>query len=216
MTSFIQKLSLLLLFAVVAQNNLQAQETSSNNAKFGVKAGVNVSNLYTKDVSSENTLYSFNVGLFAKMPITSYIAVQPELSYTGKGASNTYNNVLATGKAKYSFNYIELPVLLVFNITNHVHVLAGPYIAYLISGSVKNDSDVSIFNFENNINTDDYNKFDTGLAVGVGVDAGMIGIGLRYNYGLSTVGKSKTYGGTSYTFPDGKNSVLSLNLTVGF
>lgn len=39
----------------------------------------------------------------------------------------------------------------------------GPYAAYLISGKAKNESNINLFDFEENLHTDDYNKFDLGI-----------------------------------------------------
>jgi hypothetical protein len=112
-------------------------------------------------------------------------------------------------------NYIEVPVLAVFNLTNNFNFQLGPYASYLVSSKVKNVSDIN-FNFEDNIASGDFNKFDTGIAVGFGFDTKLIGFGIRYNLGLVTVGKEKTYLDTKYTFPDGKNGVINLFLSYSF
>jgi hypothetical protein len=55
--------------------------------------------------------------LYAKFPITNSVSIQ-QISYTTKGAELSYNNALQTGTATFKTNYIEVPVLLVFNLTN--------------------------------------------------------------------------------------------------
>lgn len=216
-----KKIGFIITFLVIIASGittrLTAQEKMGNmrtKAKFGVKGGVNISNLYTKEVNDENSLIGFNLGLFAKLPVNSMFAIQPEIYYTTKGAKNTYNNLFANGSVKYTFNYVEVPILAVINITKNFNIHGGPYVAYWLSGKVKNESNVTLFNFEDDITTDDYNKIDAGFAAGVGVDVGGASVGLRYNYGLTKVGKERTYGTTTYTFPDGKNSVLSLNVCI--
>ncbi|MEO8234131.1 MAG: porin family protein [Flavobacterium sp.] len=188
-----------------------AQDNSK--LKFGFKGGVNFSNLYTEDVDDNNVLTGFNFGVFAKLPITQSFAIQPEFLYTTKGAKLTYNNSLANGTAKFRLNYIELPVFLVVNLTKNFNIHAGPYVAYLVDGKATNDSQGTLFDYQNNLSNDDYNKFDSGLAVGLGFDSDNIGFGVRYNYGLQKVGKERNFGGTNYTFPDGKNSVINLYLS---
>jgi len=197
-----------------AQDNMTS--TSNTNVKFGVKGGINFSNMYTDDVDDENVLTGFNLGLYAKVPLASIISIQPELNFTTKGSQLTYNNAFASGKAKFRMNYIELPVLAVFNVTKNLNIHAGPYLAYLVDSNVKNDSDVNSFDFENNLDNDDFNRFDAGLAVGLGLDFDMLNFGARYNYGLTTVGKDTNFNGTNYTFPDGKNSVLSFYVGLSF
>ena len=85
---------------------------------------------------------------------------------------------------------------------------------YLVNAQVTNETDSGTFDFEDNYDNDDFNKFDYGLSAGVGLDFQSIGIGVRYNYGLQTVGKDREFAGTTYTVPDGKNSNLSLYLAV--
>jgi hypothetical protein len=203
----------LLLFVSISQFTFAQGTTDSSKLKFGFKGGVNFSNLYTEDVDSNNVLTGFNAGIFAKLPITELFAIQPELLYTTKGAKLTYNNSFVNGTSKFKLNYIELPVLLVVNLTNNFNIHAGPYVAYLVDGKATNDSQGTLFDTENNLSNEDYNKFDTGLSVGVGFDSDKIGFGVRYNYGLQKVGKERNFAGTNYTFPDGKNSVINLYLS---
>jgi hypothetical protein len=194
--------SLVLTFMGYTNTNAQ-----SNVTKFGVKGGVNFSNLYTDNADDENVLTGFNIGLYAKVPVTNSISIQPEVYYTGKGAEVVYNNAFASGTAKFKLNYIEVPVMLVANVTKNFNVQVGPYAGYLISGKTTNES--GTYNFQDNINTDDFNKIDAGVAAGLGIDLETVSFGVRYNYGLTKVGKERNYSGTNYTFPDGKNSVLS-------
>lgn len=201
-----------LVFFLGAISN--AQET--NKATFGIKGGVNFSNLYTKDADNTKTLVGFNVGVFSKIPITNMFAIQPELFYTTKGADVTYRNSFVDGTAGFKLDYIELPILIVVNLSKNLHIEVGPYAAVLVSGNVKNQSNVDLFNFEENINVDDYNRLDAGLAAGVGLDFGALSLGARYTYGLTKVGKERTFLGTPYTFPDAVNGVLNVYISVGF
>ena len=193
--------SLVLTFMGYTNSNAQ-----SNVTKFGVKGGVNFSNLYTDNADDENVLTGFNIGLYAKVPVTNSISIQPEIYYTGKGAEVAYSTPV-NGTAKFKLNYIEVPVMLVANVTKNFNVQVGPYAGYLISGKTTNES--GTYNFQDNINTDDFNKIDAGVAAGLGLDLETVSFGVRYNYGLTKVGKERSYSGTNYTFPDGKNSVLS-------
>jgi hypothetical protein len=179
-------------------------------ARVGFKGGINFSSLNTEDSQDSKMLAGFNVGLFGKVPITQKVAFQPELYFTTKGAEVTYNNTFVDGIARFKLNYIELPVLLAINVTDNFNIHTGLYASYLVSGKVKNESNVNLFDFEENIEADDYNRFDVGFAVGAGIDFGSLGIGVRYNYGLTTVGKERSFLGTTYTFPDAKNGVLNI------
>lgn len=208
------KKTMLFVFIVSTfQISFSQSSSDSSTLKFGLKGGANFSNLYTDNVEDNNVLTGFNAGLFAKLPITESFAIQPELLYTTKGAELKYNNAFVNGTSTFRLNYIELPVLLVVNLTNNFNIHAGPYVAYLVDGKATNDSQGTLFDIENNLKNEDYNKFDTGLSVGVGFDTDNLGFGVRYNYGLQKVGKERSFLGTNYTFPDGKNSVINLYLS---
>jgi hypothetical protein len=192
---------------------MQAQ-VNNGTPRVGIKGGVNFTSLFTKDSYDSKMLPGFNLGLFSKMPISQHVAFQPELYFTTKGAEVTYNNVFVNGIARFKLNYLELPLLLTINVTDNFNFSLGPYVSYLISGKVKNESNINLFDFEDNINSDDFNRLDAGIVAGGGIDFGSVGIGLRYSYGLTTVGKEKSFLGTTYTFPDAKNGVVSLSASI--
>lgn len=208
----LKTLSFILILGLTTLANAQVNDGTT--AQFGVKGGVNFSNFYVEDVDDNNVLTSFNAGLFATIPLNDFLAFQPELLYSRKGSELVYDNAIASGSAKFKLNYIELPVLLKINVAKNFSVHAGPYVAYLIDAQVSNETDSGSFDFEDNYDNDDFNKFDVGLSAGVGLDFDNLGIGVRYNYGLSTIGKERTVAGQTYTIPDGKNSNISAYLTL--
>ncbi|SHG40472.1 Outer membrane protein beta-barrel domain-containing protein [Flavobacterium segetis] len=188
------------LTTIAAFTGVQAQDKI---ASYGFKGGLNFSNLYTDNVDDNNVLTGFNAGFYAKLPITNSIAIQPEISYTTKGAELVYNNAFANGTAKFKTNYIEVPVLLVVNLTENFNIHAGPYAAYMVSGKTTNDSNFG--SSQSELDTNDFNKFDAGVAGGIGVDLDALNFGVRYNYGLTKIGKQD-----AFLSSDAKNSVLSV------
>ncbi|SDH10426.1 Outer membrane protein beta-barrel domain-containing protein [Flavobacterium omnivorum] len=191
------------VLGLMSFTGMQAQEKI---ASYGFKGGLNFSNLYTDTVDDNNVLTGFNAGLYAKFPITNSIAIQPEISYTTKGAELVYNNAIVQGTAKFNVNYIEVPVLLVANITENFNVHVGPYAAYMVSGKTTNDSNFS--SSQRELDTDDFNKFDAGISGGVGIDLDAVNFGVRYNYGLTKIGKDDS--SSNFISSDAKNSVLNV------
>ena len=202
-----------ILLTCLTHSLILAQD--SNPVRFGIKGGINFSTLYADDADSKMRT-GFNLGMFCKLPLSNIIAVQPELYYTTKGAEITYNTTFVDGTAGFHLNYLEFPVMFVGNITKIFNVHAGPYVAFLINGKVKNESNVSLFDFEDNLDTDDYNTFETGFALGAGVDLGVFSFGTRYYHGFSKVGKERTFMQSTYTFPDAKNGVINLYMSLSF
>jgi hypothetical protein len=203
----------LILALIFSISILRGQTSDENKAQFGIKAGLNISNMYTKDVQDKNTIFGFNGGLFLKVPVTSNFAVQPELLYTTKGSELTYNSFV-TGKASFTLNYVELPVLAVINLTKIVNIYGGIYIATLTSVVVKNKSDVDLFNFENELKKSDFEMYDWGLVGGAGLDFNKVSLGIRYEYGMKPVGKERSFLGQSYRFPDARNSTIQIYLSI--
>lgn len=195
--------------------NAQSQRvTTVEGPSFGLRGGLNMSNMYVEDVDDENVLFGFNAGAFVEIPISSLVSIQPEIGFTTKGSEVRYDNAFAEGSTKFRLSYIEAPVLLRINVTRGFNLHAGPYVGYLVHAKITDeDSSGNTTNTEE-LNEDDLNRVDFGLAAGLGLELDNIGIGARYNYGLTTVGKERTILGQTFTSPDGKNSVLSIFATL--
>lgn len=204
----------LILAGMICLSFVSFTKAQTLSPSVGIKGGVNFTNLYTEDVDDNNILTSFNAGLYVNLPVSSGVSIQPELNFSRKGSELVYDNAFASGTTRLKLNYLEMPVLLKLNVTPNFNIHFGPYAAYLIDGKATNESNDGSFNFEDNISNDDLNKWDYGLSGGVGLDFGSTSLGVRYNYGLQNIGKERDFGGSTYTFPDSKNSALSMYLGI--
>lgn len=195
----------------------QEQQSSADSGltpKFGIKGGINLTNLYVDDVQDEHMKVGGNVGFFAKLPVAKGLSIMPEILYTNKGAKETYNNFIqGSGEYRFNLNYVEVPLTLVINIVDNFNIHAGGYAAYLTSANVKNVQDGTIQDAEN-LNADNFNRFDYGLVGGLGVDVDNFTIGARYNYGLREVGQSGSLSGD--LTKNSKNSAFSLYIGFAF
>jgi hypothetical protein len=195
-----------------------AQAQDDMEARFGIKGGANLSTLYIKDINTQKSKFGVHAGIWAKIPVAQFFAVQPELIYTTNGAK-VGNYSVKGGPAEQvdlNFNYLQLPILASLT-AGPVSIQAGPYISYLLNAKTKN------VRVDNNgiptssgtareLNRDDFNTIDYGLAGGLALDIKGFQIGARYNYGLRDVGK---YAIPSL-YPNGsKNSVAQLYVAVG-
>lgn len=204
---------ILTMVLILSITSVKGQSSDQNNIRFGIKGGLNISNMYTKDVQDNNTLMGFHGGLFLKLPITSVLAFQPELLYTMKGSVLTYNSFI-TGKASFSLNYIEMPLLAVINVTENFNIHGGVYLASLTGVKITNKSSVDLFNFESDLKKSDFEMFDYGLVAGAGLDLNKFSLGIRYEYGLKPVGKERSFLGQPYRIPDARNSTIQLYLSI--
>ena len=199
----------------VAAQEQQTSGESSLRPKLGVKGGVNLSNMFVNEVSDENMKVGINLGVFAKLPLATGFSIQPELLYSSKGAKETYNNFIeGEGEYRFNLNYIELPVLAVFNLGKNFNIHAGPYIAYLASVNIKDMEDDGTIDEIAELNAENFNRIDYGLSGGLGIDIQNFSIGARYNYGLREIGKSGSLSGE--LTKDSRNSAISLYIALGF
>ena len=192
----------------------QEAGAAAMSSQFGIKGGLNLANLYVDNVQDQNVKAGVVVGFYAKLPLSKGVSLQPELLYSNKGAQLTYSNIIqGQGVYRFNLNYVELPITFVFNIVKNFNIHAGAYTGYLASANVKNVQEGTIIGITE-LNESDFNRFDFGLAGGLGVDIGKFGIGARYNYGLNEVGKAGTLAGE--LTKNSRNSTLSFYLSFGF
>ncbi len=173
-------------------------------ARMGVKGGLNVTNLYVDDVNDENARFGFNVGLYGQILSNDAFAIQPELLYSTKGAK-WENTGVFNQSVTFNVNYLDLPVLAVIKLGETAEIHVGPYASYLLSANIKYEGDFA--NGTDNVDRDDLNTTDFGLAGGFGLNFGAMQIGARYNYGLAKIAKSD---GAKTLLGDAKNSNAQL------
>lgn len=207
-------------FLLLGTSQVMAQ-TDNPGPKLGVKGGANLSQLFVDqpNVEGENMKIGYHFGLFGKIPIASFLAIQPEVLYTNVGSKVTYGGSdLATvlgieeGEVRFNLNYIQVPLALVVNL-GAFNIHAGPYVSYLMSANVK-DLNVSDLNSTEiaDLDTNDFNRLDYGLMGGIGVDLSNFSIGARYNYGMQEIGESDFAGALTN---NARNSVAQIYIGIG-
>ncbi|GAB3315058.1 porin family protein [Hymenobacter humi] len=175
-----KKIVLSLAVLVGAATAAQAQ-----NVTFGIKAGVNLSNVSGDNTDNFKSLVGANAGVAANFGFSDLLSFQPELLYSMKGAK------LEEGgdKVESRLNYLDVPLLLKLN-ADGPFFEAGPQVGFLVSqkttydiGGVTNSS----------TSTDGTRKVDLGYVLGVGYQlASGPSLGLRYNGGISDLSDPST------------------------
>ncbi len=202
--------------------SLSAQD---GEAKVGMKAGLNLSNLIADNINDQNMRIGFTGGLFFKSPVSDHVSIQPEILITGKGTTAMYDNFFSgDGEFTHRFDYLELPVMAVLNFYENINIHFGPYFAYMLDASVENISENSDYNYVERMNANDFQRMDYGFAGGLGFEFEAIGFGMRYSYGMNEVGKEQGDTGlfpdqseeVSDAFKDLRNSAFAFYLSFGF
>jgi hypothetical protein len=200
-------------FGVVLLMVIFSIDATAQDSHAGIRGSLNLSNWYTgDDVNDENLKVGFAIGGFYRSYLTENLSLQPGLEFSQKGSTFTYNNIFGDGEIRGILNYIELPVLLNFHLTETLHVGAGPYAALLIGAKQKTvDDDGSTQDVEE-YDRDDFTTLDYGLSFDGGIDLEGISAGLRYNLGMNDVIWENSFEDTNL----GKNSVLQVYLQLNF
>jgi hypothetical protein len=180
----------------------------------GVKAGLNAASMSDNDANQSDMRIGMHVGFFGSIVITDGLAFQPEFLYTMKGGKMQYQNAFATGSVTFGLDYIEIPLLLAYSLSENLSLHGGVYVASLSKVSITNESSSSLFNFETEIREDDFETIDYGLVIGASTNFDVFSIGARYEYGLATVGKERVFAGRSFHFPDASNSAFQIYFAV--
>jgi hypothetical protein len=208
-------LSLLVIFSTVQAQEQQTSAESSLATKFGIKGGLNLTNLHSNDFADNSLKAGFNAGIFAKIPVTPGFSVQPELLYSVKGNKSDYNNFIeGNGQYRYNLGYIELPLLAVVNLAKNFSLHGGGYAAYLTNADIKDVNNNGNINGITELNANNFNRWDFGLAGGAAFDIENFTIGARYNYGLTNISKSGNFSTT--VLGSAKNNGLSIYIGFGF
>lgn len=197
----------IVFFTLITQTSFAQDESSTA----GIRASLNLTNMYVEDVDDENLKVGFAAGVYYRSQLSELISIQPEINYSLKGSQLTYDNFIASGEYRFNLSYIEVPVLANIHLGESLYVSAGPYIAALIGVKVKNvDSDGSTDSVTQ-LDRDDFNTLDYGVAGGVGFDFTGGTLGVRYNYGLVDVQTDD-----NDNFTSGKNSAIQFYVGFNF
>lgn len=199
----IHKISILSIFFCFVGNAAMAQMTDGK-PRWGVKAGVNGSNLYDDaNASDKKSRLGMTAGLFAQIPFNKgKMALRPELLFTTKGGAYDYLN---GNRPDYKINYIELPLSIEYRLLGFINLHAGGYASLLASaeGNIEGvPATLSKANFED---------FDYGWHAGAGLDFGGLGLHFRLSRGLTQVSASSV----EEALGNLKNSTWAVTLSYG-
>jgi opacity protein-like surface antigen len=201
-----KKVLLIVVVTLLGLGNVSAQEV-----KLGAKLGLNLSSLRS-DMDFDSKI-GFNLGVFAEINLSDKLIFQPELLYSTQGASLEESFDSNSFKVTNSVDYLNIPLILKYGVTDKLFLEFGPQLGFLLSGKSKYEE---TYGGETESETEDIKEFtnsiDFGLNFGVSFDiAENIMIGARYNLGLSNIIDEEDSGDEKL-----QNSVFSLSLGYRF
>jgi len=211
MKNLIPLVGIILLLCVAAN----AQQATTGVTGKGFKLGFDIAKISTESKELNDFLDSrsgFIGGAYLTYSLNRQFAVQPEILYVSKGAEK---DIFIFG-AEWIIDYLEVPVLLKFNIAPEGRVrpnlFVGPAMSVLLS------SKFHIINEEYDVK-DGMKSMDVSLVFGGGVDYKRVIFDVRYTLGLvNTIDAAKVNAltgaepGNRY-YLEGDPSVKNTNLS---
>ena len=169
------KILLLSAFILLVSNAVSAQS-------WGVRAGVNISNISENDISSSKT--GLFVGVYREIPLVkSLLFVQPELQYSQEGFS-VDDNLEDT-----KIDYLTVPVLAKIYVVKLLSFETGPQFGFVVS---------------DNVDYTDLNSFVPSWAFGTSLNLPLgLSINARYITGLDDTFESPALSGKNQVFQVG-------------
>lgn len=174
----------IIALVIFVTTSLNAQTTTTDNREklsFGVKGGVNFSNVY--DSQGENFVADgkagFVAGGFVTIPLGKIFGLQPEVLYSQKGFKSSGTFLGTTYSMTRTTDFIDVPLLVSIKPVEFVSILFGPQFSYLVKqkdnftgGTL---SSIQEQQFDNN----DLRKNIFGLTGGADINIDNLVIGVR-------------------------------------
>jgi hypothetical protein len=161
-----------------------AQEGQTDNREklqFGLKAGLNYSNVYdeTGEEFKADAKFGLASGISLSIPVGKYLGIQPEAMLSQKGFK-AQGTLLGT---PYSFTrtttYIDFPLQVAFKPSEFFTLVAGPQYSYLILQQDVFSSSTTSYEQEKEFQTDNIRKNVFGAIAGFDLNLKHITFGAR-------------------------------------
>jgi hypothetical protein len=185
--------------------------SAQNDLTFGLKAGVNYSNVYDSEGEQFNAdpKLGLAAGAFLSIPLGKYFGIQPEVLFSQKGFKATGTMFGSTYNVTRTTNYIDVPLFLALKPTETITLLAGPQFAYLIKQKDVFSNPSGNFQQETEFKNDNIRKNILCFIAGLDVNLNHTVLGARAGWDLSN-----NNGNGSSSTPRYKNAWLQA--TIGF
>ena len=153
----------------------------SQDADFGIKAGINLANINVQDAEGTyDSRTGYHAGVFLRSRF-SKVAIQPELLLF---TQSTDARATLLGDYKDNFTYLSIPLMLKFYPVMGLNFQVGPQFGFLLdgerqfSGIAQGSADIK----------DYYNGSDISVSVGGGWDFKFgLSMDVRYNIGVKDI-----------------------------
>ena len=171
--------------------------------QFGAIAGLNMANISGDDMGSDTEMrLGIRLGVSGVIPLSDAMTLNTGVIYSVKGYSIEIDLGLGKLKMDQSLNYIEIPAMFGFSVSDQISLMAGTYTGFLVGSTVTVDG-------ESESGTDGLSTIDFGIGLGAKFSiSDAIAIDAGYQMGLISLDED---GDT-----DLKNSNILIGMTYSF
>ncbi|MBC3540154.1 porin family protein [Rufibacter sediminis] len=158
----------------VINHNEESGGGERTNSGFGVKGGVLFSALQGDGKDALDNLKAtrnWHAGFYSQFSLGRVFSIQPEALYTRREVN--------ADDSDRRFDYIDVPVLTVANLTDNISIHAGPQVGIMLTAK-ENDKE---------IDKEGLNTFDYGAAAGIEAKVSIFRLGGRYYRSFADLGK---------------------------
>jgi len=185
-----KKLLFVLLFGITFMFNHEVK------AQFGARVGANFTNFNGFDFDSRTGLHA---GIYYGLPLMEKLVIEPAILYSQKGYKSADNS--ASGRIKENLNYIDIPVLVRYQVLDGLNLFAGPQGSLLFSRKYEQGGMISK-------TKEIVRGYDIAGVIGAGVNLPLgFNVQASYDFGLVDL---------NYFNFDVKNRVFKLSLGKDF
>lgn len=162
----------------------------------GIKGGLNLGKFNGEDVKDisdeldEKLFIGYSGGAFVSLPIGNVFSLRPEILFTNNGANFESSEDGLGSKMAINLNWLNIPVLLVLNLTPNIRVFGGPYFDIFLNGTMKLEISYEgeSFDEEEDIGKDEITSLAYGAIAGAAIGIGKrMDLEIRYSRGINTL-----------------------------
>ena len=195
-----------------SEDDYEYDDTPRKIARFGVKTGLNLSNVAAEDTDNK---VGFTGGVFGEFRFNRF-AIQPEFLYSMQGMKGGYNNnyygQYFESDVKVTLHYLQIPVMAKFYLTDGWCLEAGPQAGFLLAAnaSVKMENEKISGGIK-----DLFHVIDFSLNLGTSYQLPRLPLGFyaRYSFGFTNLLNIDI---NEDEFEPGKNRVFQIGAFVSF
>lgn len=182
------KILVAIAFLSVTSIVIAQDEETDNREKlqFGLKAGLNYSNVYNSNTEEfrADAKFGFAGGAVLRIPIGTYLGIQPEVLFSQKGFKG--EGVILGSEYHFTrtTSYIDIPLQIALKPSEFLTLVAGPQYSYLLSQQDVFSNTIVSYSQEQEFENDNIRKNILGFVAGLDINLKHVVLGARMGWDI--------------------------------